>query len=127
MKKTFAQLTVGDNLYRCVEGSLTIDTYEIIRVDRTQITYSYGDTTERSDKTVIKTAPYQRNNFYLFVNKPDAIRYAKAQTVKKLFTLIENARQDIEAIRKFRNEKFELLNHEWTDANILELEKQLNA
>ena len=131
--KTFAQLTVGDTFYRVYHHQMKYEIKEVSAVSTIEITYGYSsdDKIPRFNTAISDHAEWtrfasQKSLYRYFTSEYDAIRYCKAQMMKNLFNLIEDAKESIEKIKKFRSENYELLNHEWTDLKIRELEKALN-
>ncbi|HEY1044973.1 MAG TPA: hypothetical protein VGF79_00945 [Bacteroidia bacterium] len=79
-----------------------------------------------SGEVVIEYSRYSDNKrVFYFVKESEAIRYCKAQMMKELFTKIKNAKSSIQSVKDFRNEHFELLNHDWTELQIQKLEAEL--
>lgn len=125
--KNFKQLTVDDLVYEAYEGDTDYKTEVIIRVEKEYGFYKYGDTFKRSEKTRVRVGTRHNRSFYLFSNEVEAMRYCKAQTVKKINRLINQANEAIDMVKKFRASKIDLLNNEWTEAEINKLEKKLQG
>ncbi len=125
--KTFNQLTVGDVIYKAYLERMDYKEYPICKIEDNTITYDYRETIPRwKEATKEVIARYRSESSYVvFANKTDAMRYCKAQMMKELFRKIEAAKKDIEEIKEFRKEHYELLNHEWTENKIHELETEL--
>lgn len=126
-RKTFAQLTVGDKIYLCREGSMEYQTEPIKKVEGDEIFFKYNDRLKRfKDNNVSWSISWRDDPQYrIFTHEPDAMRYAKAQMMKVLFGKIKSAKNYIEDVKKFRIEHAELLNHQWTIEEINKLEKSL--
>lgn len=124
--KTFKQLTVGDYIFRCHEGSMKYEKYEVSRVETTELRYNFGDILQRTDYTSGRVEGNYHNKFLFFTTEVSAIRYCKAQLMKSLFKQIDNAKSAIKSVIEFKNQNFELLNHQWTFEEINKLEKQAN-
>lgn len=125
--KTFKQLTVGDKIFVCDEGSMKYDTKEVTKIERDKFFYTYSGEEKRIDKYSVRLSENWNHNKarYLFTVETMAIRYCKAQMMKTLFSKIESVRDALKSVRDFRQEHFELLNHNWTEQQINILERQL--
>lgn len=132
--KTFDQLTVGDKFYRVYKGQMKYDVKEVEKVEVKEITYGYSsdDKIPRFKTDSQEYGSYSRysshKSMYLYFTKEtDAIRYCKAQMMKNLFILIDGAQRSIDAVKQFKVDNLELLNHTWTEEQIRKLEKELIA
>lgn len=129
--KTFNQLTVGDVFYHVYSTEMEYRKEAVTKVDNSDIHYGYstGKIPRFKDNNGV-TQEYSRygdgtKRFY-FVNEADAIRFCKARMMKTLFGKINSAKAAINEVKKFREKHYELLNHQWTQAQINILEKELS-
>lgn len=97
-------------------------TEEVVHeVEKEKVSYNtYSDPLIRINKT-----SQEIDGAAWFSNKPDAIRYAKAQMIKRLHIKINEAKKSIERVKDFRKEHYDKLNLDWTDKEINKLEKEL--
>lgn len=90
--------------------------------------YSYNEFPrfKEKDGNVQEHSRYSngQRKFY-FTIKSDAMRFCKSHLMKNLFDRINAAKEAIEEVKKFRSENFELLTHEWTERNIVKLEREI--
>src|SRR3990167_7439759 len=106
--KTFNQLTVGDKFYNVYRDEMKFTEKEVQGVSGSKLQYGYSNDNTiprfKTDKGEEKEySRYGSDNVnYYFVNKCDAIRFCKARMMKTLFKLVDNAKEQIEGIRKFR-------------------------
>ena len=124
--KTFRELTVGDSIFRCHEGSMDYQKYQVTRVETNELTYGYSEKMQRLDKTSVRLDGSYHNKFCFFTTEVSAIRYCKAQLMKSLFGKINSVKAAIKDVVDFKKQHFELLNHQWTFEEINKLEKQTN-
>lgn len=126
MRKTFKQITAGDIIFRCYSGNNTYEKIQLFRVDEKSFYYEYREYQDRTDKYSMQIRT-NGSPCYLFTTEVDAIRFCKAQMMKVLFAKIDEAQKAIKSIKDFRLSNYELLNHEWTDNRIAQLEKEANS
>ena len=121
--KTFKQLTVGDPIYFVKKGysSFKIEYVSEVKSYEIYINYSY---VKREDKTRLVNDDKYGSTYLLFTVKSEAIRYCKSRMMKDLFSLIDSAKKAINNVKEFRQNNYELLNHNWTEEQINILEKQ---
>lgn len=121
MKKTFDQLVPGDEVYRVRSGDTGYirEIVDEVTKDRVSLGY-YAGSLNRLNKTSQKI-----DHEAWFSNEIDAIRCAKAQLIKKLHSKINYAKKSIQEVKDFRKEHYDKLNLDWTDIEILKLEKEL--
>lgn len=128
--KNFSQLTVGDEIYRVRKEKMQVDCIKINKVDEKYIYFDYDKKIERFKTMCEFVNEYnrfsERDLFYYFTIKTEAIRYAKTFLMKELFAKIKSAKDAINEIKEFRCNNYELLNHDWTEKQIRMLENQLN-
>lgn len=122
-KKTFEKLLPKDYVYKCREGDIKYLPEIVYSAHNDTIKYGrYGnDRLPRINKTSYK------DNYgkVWFSHEPDAIRYAKAQLMKQLHLKIKKAKESIQELKDFRNKHYDKLNLDWTDVEIIKLEKEL--
>ena len=123
--KTFQQLTVGDSFYKVLQNDNKYSVEEVTKVDAQELFFKYSNRLTRKETTRIKIEGDYHQVFIYFTSEVEAVRYCKAQMMKKLFSLIDSAKRSITAIHEYRKENFELLNHEWTEKQINLLERTL--
>lgn len=123
--KTFKQLTVGDAIFICDEGSMKYEKKEIYRVESKEVTFDYNDKVERLEVKAVKWESYYNKRRYLFTMESDAIRYCRAQLFKVLQSRIKTVKNAMSEVYKLREENFDRLNHDWTDRQINILEREL--
>src|SRR6185369_16476600 len=120
------QLKIDDFIYVAHVDSYIYEKKNIISITSSDFTYYYPSSDYRFQLKDIRDKMIHRNSRNIFfANEVDAIRYCKAQMMKELFKRIEMAKKAIDNIKALRLENFQLLNHEWTDSEIIKLEKQL--
>lgn len=128
--KTLNDISVGDIFYFCISGDTNIKevvlTSSITKKNKNLIEFYIDHEKLESDqnKTYLLLDKGHRK-YYYFVNKTDAIRYAKAQTIKELFRLIDDAKKAINRVKDFRLNHWEDLNEKYTERHIILLEKEL--
>lgn len=130
MRKTFAQLVPDDKIYVAIKNAIKYSAENIREVHHNEIKYGYGMTVPRHKTDVADVVrqdrySYSESHYRIFANEVDAIRYCKAQMMKHLFFLIKGAKNGIEAVKNFRQENYELLNHSWTEEQIQKMEREL--
>lgn len=131
--KTLNDVKVGDELYQCYPGRTSITPYLVSETieklkDDTIKVYKYGGSISgKSSATYIKivSSDGKTVQYYYFVNEIHAKRYAKAQMIKELNFLINQAKSYIQKVKDYRQENWEFLNHEYTDKHLNCLEKEL--
>lgn len=125
MRKLLNNLTPDDFLFYVRTNEIAINKSRIKFVDSSEITINYGNShygekIKRDQKHVFE---FEKIKF--FVNETDAIRYAKSNLMKELFSKIEIAKKAIDDVKSFRYKNHELLNHDWTEMQINKLEKEI--
>src|SRR6478609_2787782 len=108
--KTFKQLTVVDSIYFVKKGysSFKIEYVSEVKSYEIYINYSY---VKREDKTRLVNDDKYGSTYLLFTVKSEAIRYCKSRMMKDLFSLIDSAKKAINNVKEFRQNNYELLNH----------------
>lgn len=131
--KTLNDLKVGDTLYQCSPGITSITPWKVeyniekLKDDIIKIhTYSSSISGKSSAKYIkILHTDGKTTHYIYFVNEIHAKRYAKAQMIKELHFLINQAKSYIQKVKDYRQENWEFLNHEYTDKYLNDLEKEL--
>lgn len=132
MRKTFDQLLPGDKIYRVVGNEMSYKEYEVKRVEPERLYFDHNDFVPRykslhaeiKEKQSGWSSNLYKHIFY-FADEPSAIRFCKARVMKNIFHKIEVAKNAIQSVKDFRLENYDLLNHSWTEDQILKLEREL--
>ena len=117
-------LKIGSKIYSCYCNNVEYKHHEIHRLnavgsDCIEIHVGHWD----KFTVNYKCKSWKVGDCVYFINEPDAVRYSKAQTMKVLHRLLDNARSSINAVKKFRSDNYENLNHKFLDAEIRKLEQ----
>lgn len=131
--KTLNDLKVGDSLYRCSPGNTSITpwkvdyTIEKTKDDIIKLPTYHSSISGKSSDTYIKIlhSDGKTTHYIYFVNEIHAKRYAKAQMIKELHFLINQAKSYIQKVKDYRKDNWEFLNHDYTDKHLNSLEKEL--
>lgn len=128
MKKRIDQLTFGDTVYCAYENSTNYHTQIINKVDNDVLRYGTTNIYRKDNdltKMVVKWAGDYNFRILVFSNESDCKRYCKAQLMKELFSKIKEATEKVNEVKKFRFDNYQLLNHDYTDRVINQLESEL--
>lgn len=128
---------IGKRVYYCLQNSIKFETTHIreaeihgkdvtIRLNefyRDKITFSKTEIAHVKHDTGWYSGD-KRHRFYL--KKSDAIRYCKAQMFKRLKSLENSAKISITSLKKFKEDNWDLLQNDYTERNIMEIERSYN-
>jgi extradiol dioxygenase family protein len=126
VKKTFADLCSKDVVYYATINSHLYDKSQVMNISNSKKVIDLerlSISIPVCDKYICKVRDRWDDIHITFVNESDAIRYTKAQGIKRLRFLMDKAQNAINEVKGFRKDYHEELNMKWLDDHINELEK----
>ena len=122
--KTFKELTVGDHVFSANGGSSEYKKEHVSSVSGSELKIGYNDL-KRSDLSIIKkTGSYHSETIYS-TNESQIVRYCKSQLMKDMNSKILDVHNKLKKVQEFKLKNWDLLNNQYTETAIMELEKQV--